>query len=506
MSELETSAAAPTHALVVGLGTTGLAAARWLQRDGVRLRIADTRTAPPQLELAKTMLPAAQLQLGLTEFDADLLRDDIDLVVLSPGLALSSPPLAPLLAAANERAIDVVGEVELFARALARLQHTSDYRPRVLGVTGTNGKTTVTAATAFLLESCGIAVRPAGNIGPSVLEALADAVENEQLPDVWVLELSSFQLETVHSLRLHAAVVLNVSEDHLDWHGDLESYAAAKARILSFAEQRIVSRDDPVVRAMVADLGDTAVRSFGSDLPELAEDLGVDHATGLVWLVVADRPEFAAGPAPRRRKNQPPPGRDTGELNRLMPADALLVRGAHNWLNMQAALLLARSLELPWACLLREVRHYRGEPHRLAWVRDVAGVEYVDDSKGTNVAATLAALQGLERRAVLIAGGEGKGQDFGPLVSAVSAHCRAVVLIGKDADRLASTLAPAGVPLQHANSIDDAVSQAAALAQRGDVVLLSPACASLDMFDDYIHRARAFTNAVEQLALEAGEI
>ncbi len=507
MCESSASVATPRHALIVGLGATGLAAARWLQRDRLRIRVVDSRVAPPQLEAARAALgDEAEIRLAMPQFTADLLDDHVDLVVLSPGLSPASPALMPLLAAARERGLDVVGEVELFARALARLADTHDYHPRLLGVTGTNGKTTVTAATAYLLNECGVSASAAGNIGPAVLQALNDAIEAGTLPDVWVLELSSFQLETVDSLSLHAAVVLNLSEDHLDWHGDMTAYAAAKARILSMARQRIVNRDDAVVRTMVAGLTEPTVRSFGSDLPELAGDLGVDHTSGLAWLVAATEPGFGAEPPPRRRKGQPEPGRDTGAVNRLMPVDALLLRGAHNWLNIQAALLLARSLDLPWAGLLRTVRHYRGEPHRMTWLRSVGGIDFIDDSKGTNVGATLAALRGLDRRVVLIAGGDGKGQDFRPLVPAVGSHARAVVLIGKDAAQLAAALEPSGVPLSYADSMVSAVTQAAGLAEPGDVVLLSPACASLDMFEDYRHRARVFTDAVEDLALERGEV
>lgn len=490
--------------LILGLGETGLAAARWCQYNGDRLRLADTRTAPPQLAAARAVLaPHTEYHLGLTAF-APALLDGVSRVVLSPGLAPHDPALAPLLAAAAARALPVVGEIELFAQALVRLAAERQIAPQVLAVTGTNGKTTVTALTTHLLQAAGWRARAAGNIGPAALQALLDALEQDDLPDVWVLELSSFQLESVTSLAPRAAVVLNLTEDHLDWHGSMAAYGATKARVLQLAELAIVNRDDPQVRRMVPQLDARQVRSFGADAPTWAGDLGIDQSTGLAWLAEASSEAFGAEPPARRRKGEPEPGRSEGRLNRLMPADALLLRGAHNHLNAQAAFLLARSLGVAWPELLRAVREYRGEPHRVSWVRSIDDIDFVDDSKGTNVGATLAALQGLGRRVVLIAGGDGKGQDFAPLAPAVARHARAVVLIGRDADRLAAALADTGVPCLTLDSLPAAVAKAAELAKPGDTVLLSPACASLDMFRSYVERAQVFVDAVEALAIERG--
>lgn len=504
MSDVTTSSATPARTLVLGLGVTGLAAARWCERQGVPVRVADTRAQTPALADAQAMLTQAELVLGQPRFEPGLL-DGVDRVVVSPGLALDSAAVAPLVQAAHASGIPVIGEVELFAQALAALRESEAYSPVVLAVTGTNGKTTVTALTALLIQAAGLRSQAAGNIGPAALDALIAALDAGELPEVWVLELSSFQLETLASLAPHASAVLNISEDHLDWHGGLDAYAAAKARIYAHAGIAIVNRDDARVRAMVERLDLPQVRSFGGDAPVLAGDLGIENDFSMAWLAEAAIDEFGGEPAPRRRKGDPPPSRAEGRLNRLMPADALQIRGRHNALNAQAALLLARSIGLAWAPLLRALRTYRGEPHRVAWVRNVGGVDFIDDSKGTNVGATVAALQGLGTKVVLIAGGDGKGQDFSPLAPVVALHARAVVLIGRDAEPLQAALASTGVPCEKAADLVVATERALALAQPGDAVLLSPACASFDMFRNYVHRADVFVDAVQELALARGE-
>jgi len=511
MTDTDATASAPL-VLILGLGETGAAAARWCARQGAALRVADTRAEPAGLDALRAALACAQVQyrLGADPLPADLL-EGVSQVVVSPGLALDQPPAGALVAAARERGIEVVGEIELFARALAQLSAERGYAPSVLAVTGTNGKTTVTALTRHLVQACGLAVRSAGNIGPAALAALIEALEQDALPQVWVLELSSFQLATTASLSLDAAAVLNLSQDHLDWHGDMAAYAAAKARILEHARVRVLNRDDPQVAGMVATLADRSVRSFGREAPARVGDMGLDHSHGVAWLASGeptdfDEPAPAAPPRRRKDKDAPAPARAEARMVRMMPVDALRIRGLHNALNAQAALLLARSLELPWGALLRAVREYEGEPHRMEFVRAVAGVDFIDDSKGTNVGATAAGLEGLGRKAVLIAGGLGKGQDFGPLVGPVASHARAVVLIGQDGELIGRALAPAGVPSVAAASLEEAVRQAHALAQPGDAVLLSPACASMDMFRNYVHRGQAFAAAVQELALERGEV
>ena len=285
-----------------------------------------------------------------------------------------------------------------------------------------------------MVESAGLRACAAGNISPAALTALMDAQDAGALPDVWVIELSSFQLETTSSLRPAAAVVLNISHDHLDWHGDAAAYANAKARIYRQADILLVNRDDAEVLAMVPGMAGLNVRSFGRDAPELVGDVGLVDGDAMAWLAAAEPTELDEPAAPvRRKKNAPEPTRSAGRLSRLMPVDALRLRGMHNATNVLAALALARALDLGWGPLLRAARDYSGEPHRAAFVRSVAGIDFIDDSKGTNVGATVAALEGMGQRVVLIAGGLGKGQDFSPLAQAVTRYARAVVLIGQDA-------------------------------------------------------------------------
>lgn len=526
MSVSDITAPASALVLILGLGETGIAAARWCARSGARLRVADTRAEPGGLDGLRAALAAhaetqdqaqgqdgvqahaeAEFHLGMTRFDASLL-DGVTQVVISPGLAPNQAPASDLIEAAAARGIEVIGEIELFARALAALADSRDYHPRVLAVTGTNGKTTVTALTRHLVEAAGLTARAAGNISPAALAALMDALDEDDLPQVWVLELSSFQLHTTHTLSADAAVVLNVTQDHLDWHGDMQSYAAAKARLLGMARIAIINRDDPLTVAMVDRVEDLNVRTIGRDAPSLVGDLGLDQASGVAWLTSCEPSDFDIPvEAPKRRKKDaPPPSRDQGRLSRLMPVDALLIRGLHNATNTLAACALARAIDLGWAPLLRAAREYEGEPLRVEFVRTIGGVDYINDSKGTNVGATVAALDGLGQQVVLIAGGLGKGQDFSPLVAPVARHARAVVLIGKDAAEIGGVLEATGVNCVFASDMRDAVRQAHGLAQPGDAVLLSPACASMDMFRNYVHRGQVYTDEVQELALDQGEV
>lgn len=493
--------------LILGLGETGAAAALWCARHGASLRVLDTRAQPGGLSGLQKGLDESRVdyRLGVDVFTEDALRD-VHTIVLSPGLVPSEEPVKSFLELAGQRDIEVLGEIELFARALADMSQQG-YKPQVLAVTGTNGKTTVTAMARQLVQACGRTVLAAGNISPAALKALGDALFAGELPDVWVLELSSFQLESTHTLAPDAAVVLNVTQDHLDWHGSMQSYAAAKARLLTMAKTAIVNRDDPIVLNMVSDVKGMAVRSFGRDLPELEGDLGLEDSNGMLWLAAADNADFEQPVASaRRKKAAAEPVRGVGRSARLMPVDALHVRGQHNALNALAALALVRTLGLGWAGMLHALREYRGEPHRTEFVRTIAGVDFVNDSKGTNVGATVAALEGMGHKVVLIAGGLGKGQDFSPLAKAVCTHARAVVLIGHDAALIEQALAGAGVTVERASSLTQAVTRSLELAQMGDTVLLSPACASMDMFKNYGHRGNCFVEEVNELALSRGEV
>lgn len=489
--------------LVLGLGESGLAIARWCARHGCRLRIADTREAPPNLAALQAEGIDAEFVGGA--FTPALLDGGVEIVGLSPGLSPLEPALAALVAAANERGVAVWGELEFFAQALRALG-TSGYQPKVLAITGTNGKTTTTSLTGLLCHRSGKQVAVAGNISPAMLDRLASAIDETALPDVWVLELSSFQLETARTFAPDAAAILNITQDHLDWHGSFDAYAQAKGRIFGATTTRVLNRDDAAVMkfapaAGAADAPRTV--TFGLNEPTQDGDYGLSRDKGIAWLVEAvdrDAPDEATTTRRRKRDAHTP---DIAQ-KRLMPADALRIRGLHNAANALAAFALARAIDLPAAPLLHALREYRGEAHRVEVIATIDDVDYVDDSKGTNVGATVAALDGLAQKIVLIAGGDGKGQDFAPLVAPVARWCRAVMLIGRDAPAIRDTLAETGVPLSDHATLEGAVHAAAELAEPGDAVLLSPACASLDMFRNYAHRAEVFRAAVDEVAIDKG--
>ncbi|MBS0308812.1 MAG: UDP-N-acetylmuramoyl-L-alanine--D-glutamate ligase [Proteobacteria bacterium] len=488
--------------LVLGLGESGLAMAWWLARCGAAVRVADTRAMPERLPLLREKLPAVAFVAG--EFSAGLL-DGIDVVAVSPGLA-PTRELATIIPAAAEKNIPVWGEIELFAQALAALKNERNYTPKVIAITGTNGKTTVTSLTGLLCRRAGLTTQIAGNISPAALDVLRAALEEDKLPQAWVLELSSFQLHTTYSLHADVATVLNVTQDHLDWHGDMQAYADDKARIFGVNTIRLLNRDDAYVMKMSSALGSEI--SFGAGEPQQGDCFGLVNENGMQWLSVAISTE--EGEKKRRKKSSEEDAPIM--LNRLMPVDALQIRGQHNAINALAALALCRAIGLSLAPLLHGLREYRGEPHRVELVTTVGGVEYYDDSKGTNVGATVAALHGLGMhhaggsKLILIAGGDGKGQDFAPLLEPVAKYVRAVFLIGKDAPALRTALSPTGVALIDCASLEAATQAAADAAQVGDAVLLSPACASLDMFKNYAQRAQVFIDTVREIGLSRGEV
>ena len=488
--------------LVLGLGASGYAMARWAARHGARVTVADTRADPPQLAALREQLPGATFVAG--EFGAALLDEGVRAVFRSPGL--SPAQVDAVMAAAKERGIRTSGELGLFAEALADLKTDKSYAPAVLAITGTNGKTTVTALAGQLVERAGKRTAVAGNIGPSLLDTLSAKLDADALPEVWVIELSSFQLEGVENFEPTAAAVLNVTQDHLDWHGTMDAYAAAKARIFGANSLMVLNREDPLVMKMLPEpvrlkggkLEQRASITFGADMPQRPEDYGIEVVNGMAWLVRA----LEADETRRKRSEE----EQEVHIQRLMPADALRIRGRHNAVNALAALALAGSAGCPLGPMLYGLREYRGEPHRVESVGIVNEIEYFDDSKGTNVGATVAALQGLgaERKLVVILGGDGKGQDFAPLAAPVARHARAAILIGRDAPLIRAVLEPAGVTLLDAESMEHAVSLATQRAHAGDAVLMSPACASFDMFRNYPHRAEVFRAAVQAVAEQAG--
>ncbi|MFZ5555892.1 MAG: UDP-N-acetylmuramoyl-L-alanine--D-glutamate ligase [Pseudomonadota bacterium] len=445
--------------LVLGAGLTGLSAARWLSRRGARVRVVDSKPAPPMAARIAAEVPGADVRGG--GFAADAFRE-IDLMVISPGVPRSEPAVR----AAQARGVPLVGDVELFAQALAQRGSTA----KVLAVTGSNGKSTVTALAGAMCREAGLATTVAGNIGLPVLDAL-DA--EERAPDVYVLELSSFQLESTENLEPDAATMLNLSEDHLDRYRDMHAYAEAKARIFAGDGVQVLNRDDACSRAMARP--GRRVITFGLGVPPHAADYGLAQADG-VWLVRG------------------------GE--RLMPARELPLAGAHNAANALAAWGLAAAIGVDDASAAAAARGFPGLPHRMQRVAEIGGATFYNDSKGTNVGATVAALAGMDRPVVLIAGGDGKGQDFAPLAAPVCERVRAAVLLGRDRRLIADAIRGCGVPMHLVESMDEAVRTAFEAARPGDAVLLSPACASFDMFRNYEHRGEMFVEAVARLEAE----
>jgi UDP-N-acetylmuramoylalanine--D-glutamate ligase len=571
------------HVLILGLGASGLAMARWCAQAGADVTVADTRDTPPQLTALQAEWPGVHFVAG--PFVAKLVEGtSVRAVFRSPGLA--PEVVAPVVDAACAMGLWQGGELSLFAAGLQDLKTRFGYAPQVLAITGTNGKTTVTSLTGQLVSRAGKTVKVAGNIGPTLLDTLteamaqaqakveqeaaeraaaemenadgaieqplvaaaqdvlistssqdeflnevahpaaAEAIEDDEidtelplpvapavqdpmaqaLPQVWVLELSSFQLDSCEGFEPTAATVLNISQDHLDWHGSMAAYSAAKARIFGTQALMVLNREDPKVMAMRPEpvrvklqkpVERTCVQ-FGGDMPQRPGDFGIEVTHGMTWLVRA----LEADETRRRRKD----AEEELHIQRLMPADALRIRGRHNAVNALSALALASSAGCALGPMLYGLREYRGEPHRVEPVAILHEVEFFDDSKGTNVGATVAALQGLgaDRRVVIILGGEGKGQDFTPLAEPVKRFARGVVLIGRDAPIIREALQGTDVAIHDATDMHDAVEQAATMARSGDAVLMSPACASFDMFDNYGHRAQVFVQAVASLAEAAG--
>ncbi len=468
--------------LILGLGETGLSLARWLTGQGARVRVADSRTAPPGIETLRNELPLVDVHCGV--FSNELLQG-IDRIAISPGVPLADP----FVQRARARGIPVEGDIELLAQQI----NAAKPKPKVIAITGANGKTTVTSMVGAMCAAAGLDTQVAGNISPAVLDALRERAGKQ--PEVWVLELSSFQLETTHTLNADAAVVLNMTEDHLDRYDGMDSYAAAKARIFSGDGVQIVNRDD--ARSAAMKIAGRRQVTFGLTPPSLplsgegradsSPDKGRLGGIGVDWGITRE-------------------GTVTWLMQgaqKILRADELQVTGLHNVANALAALALCRTLDLPLAPLCVALRAFKGLPHRVEKVAEISGITYYDDSKGTNVGATEAALNGLGKPVVVILGGDGKGQDFSPLKEAVAQHARAVVLIGRDAPLIEKALQGCGKPLLQARDMDEAVRIAGANARAGDAVLMSPACASFDMYKNYLHRAEVFIAAVKKLEAEA---
>lgn len=480
--------------LLVGLGESGLACARWALAQGARLTVVDTREKPPGLQELLSIQADVALFNSMEQLDWTFNR-----VVLSPGLPPSHPLMIAVLESASQHGTAVDSELDLFSDALQALAAQRGYKPQLVGVTGTNGKTTTTRMVECLARFAGKTVVAAGNISPAALDALRQQLELDTLPEVWVLELSSFQLHWTQRLQLDASTVLNITQDHLDWHADMKEYATDKFRIFTSGSVCVINREDDWVSQAELPVGASRL-TFGLSAPASPGDYGLVREGGMQWLaqVAVDQQDAVST---RRKKTEEAPA----SVKLLMPVEALQVVGLHNAANALAALALCQGLGLPMAKLLHGLRNYQGEPHRVQHVVQVEGVDYFDDSKGTNVGATVAALNGLARPVVLIAGGDGKGQDFTPLVQPVASYCKQVVLIGKDADHIQVALQTSGVACSKQGNLEEAVKLAASVAKAGDCVLLSPACASLDMFRNYVHRAEVFIAAVKEIAADRGQ-
>ncbi len=444
------TAQAPNKVLVIGLGKTGLSCARYLSRHGFQVAVTDDRQTPPGLATLQEELPDVALFLGRFEPDAFASAEQI---VVSPGVSLSHP----LISEARARGVEVIGDIELFARANS---------VPVIAITGSNGKSTVTTLVGEMARTAGRNVKVGGNLGTPALDLLP---VDEPEAELYVLELSSFQLESTSSLAVRAAVILNISPDHLDRYSGIDDYAKAKQRIYRNAELQVVNLDDDY-SARLADAVRPSV-GFGVQLPS-GGNYGVADVDGQPWLM---------------RGTQA-----------LLPVAAIRMAGRHNLSNALAALALGEAVGLPQAAMFETLRTFGGLAHRTQWVAEANGVVWYNDSKGTNIGATLAAVQGMDRPVVLIAGGQGKGADFSLLRDGLRGRLRGAVLIGEDADKIEAALQ--GVcELQRADSMEAAVQRAASLAQSGDAVLLSPACASFDMFKGYDHRGDMFMAAVRRL-------
>lgn len=442
--------------LVLGLGETGLSAVRWLLKQGAIVTMADSRFNPPSIDHVLGAYPHIKVHTG--PFDEAVLLQ-ADLIVISPGVPLKEPAVQAAIA----KGISVVGDVELFAC-------NRPESAKVIAITGSNGKTTVTSLVGAICQQAGLKTVVAGNIGLPVLDAL-DMDE----PDVYVLELSSFQLETTAHLKIDVATVLNLSEDHMDRYDTLEQYALAKGRIYNHAALAVVNRDDPISLSLTK----TEHVSFGLNPAENISDFGLIDADGL-WLCSGKR--------------------------KWLPISDLKIKGMHNVANAMAAAALCSAIGIEKSVIVNALKGFKGLPHRVEWVANIDEVDFYDDSKGTNVGATCAAILGMMKngqmqKVVLIAGGDSKGQDFSPLVKAVQANARAVVLFGRDAHLIEQVLLSAGIPIYDAIDLREAVAIGHKVASPGDAVLLSPACASFDMFKNYVHRSEVFVGAVKALEL-----
>ncbi|AGF48555.1 UDP-N-acetylmuramoylalanine--D-glutamate ligase [Candidatus Kinetoplastibacterium oncopeltii TCC290E] len=481
--------------LILGLGESGCYSAIWYYRQGARLRIADTKTNPIGLDNLRSLVNDDFVEYNLgcgNDFRSELL-DGVSLVILSPGLSPNSSVVKNLIDRAVSINVEVIGEIEVFARALQYLKYTKSYSPNIIAVTGTNGKTTVTSLTYKILNDLGISVKCAGNIGPAAIKVLMDVIDGECLPSIWVLELSSFQINCMSSLHPNISVILNLTQDHIDWHGSKEDYWKSKIKLLMLSKIALINRSDPIVLKMSNKLNNDIINSFGVDEPiKSIGDVGISLKNQQKWLVCNCKNNFLVNNSDGSNQNN---------LEYLLPASSLRIKGLHNILNVLASIQLCKSVGLKINEILPSLVNYTGEPHRIQWVCEVNQVNYIDDSKSTNVASTIAALESIEAKSVLILGGLGKNQNFLPLIPTLINHARAIVLIGTTSLEISILLSNTSLFYRFAHSMEEAVEISSKLAYPGDTVLLSPACSSFDMFDGYVQRSKVFIECVKSLLL-----
>ncbi len=504
---------APTI-LVLGIGESGQAMAKWAMSQGAKVMIHDTRDESTISLALQDKIQQLNDDGIKTSFGEDLEKIDLtqtQIIAMSPGLSPLEANISALIQRAQQSQVLIWGELEFFAQALKALNVERNYHPKVIGITGTNGKTTTTALCGVICKKVSKSVAVAGNISPSLLDKLGQCLLEDLLPQIWVLELSSYQLFYSSSFDPDVATVLNVTEDHLDWHGDMEHYCAAKKKIFGEHTIPILNRDDQYVMNMLSpkDMETRRVITFGMETPLEPDSFGIvgDMNGGIDWLSWIMPSEDLGLKKRRRSKEHSDEYEQPLQIKRLIPAEALMIKGRHNATNTLAALALAQAIDLGIGALLHGLRDYHGEPHRVQSIGVIADVEYIDDSKGTNVGATIAALKGLginstAAQIILIAGGEGKGQDFRPLREPITQYAKHVILLGKDAQNIEDVLLDTQVEVTRVTNMDEAVQAAFQIAKTGDKVLLSPACASLDMYKDYVHRAEVFGNAVHELTYQ----
>ncbi|AWD32660.1 UDP-N-acetylmuramoylalanine--D-glutamate ligase [Candidatus Kinetoplastibacterium sorsogonicusi] len=462
--------------LILGLGISGKAVAHWFAKNNIPIRLVDQN-----LNLSITKKEFAKyknIDYVINHNNIFSVLHNVSKIVVSPGISLGNSSFSNLLNLAIKNNIEIISEIEVFAQALLNLKKKNNYQPKVIAITGTNGKTTVTTLTSFLINSYGLYAVAVGNIGKSAISVLEYAIISNNLPDVWVIELSSFQLTTTYNLHIDVATILNISPDHIDWHLNLDNYIKSKISIAKNAKILIINRDDEYILNNLNSINSKNIYSFGISKPKYTNDMGIINHNCKKLLVSYH---------------------SFNKYSYIIDSDLLFIKGIHNYLNVLAALLLIRSIGIPIEKIFSFLPKYLGESHRNTFICRINNVDYINDSKATNIGATIAALNSYNNKKVLILGGISKGQDFSLLLPFLK-NIRIIILIGIDAYHIAKILDNDNITYIYANNMKEAVIKAYQNACEGDIVLLSPACSSLDMFSSYKQRGETFSQEVLQLA------